>query len=51
MPVSSLAAATRAFVRVLLALARTYNLLLVVNRDSGDEALRKADRGGAGADN
>ena len=44
MPVSSLAAATRAFVHVLLALARTYNLSLVVNRDSGDEALRKAYR-------
>ena len=34
MPVSPLAVATRAFVHVLLALARTYNLSLVVNRAS-----------------
>ena len=44
MPTSSLAAATRAFVHTLLALARTYNLAPVGNRDSGDDALRKAYR-------
>ena len=42
MAVSKLGAATRAFVRVLLVLARSYKLLLEVNRDSPEEQLVKA---------
>ena len=42
MPVSKIGIATRAFVPVLLALARGYQLTLHVNRDSDREALLKA---------
>ena len=42
MPVSQIGAATRAFVAVLLALARGYQLALHVNRDSDREQLLKA---------
>lgn len=44
MPVSSFAAATRAFVSVLLDLKRSYKLTLEVNRDSSAEELLKAYR-------
>ena len=44
MPTSSLAAATRAFVVALLALARTCDFVLSVNRDSSEDVLRKAYR-------
>ena len=44
MPVSKVAAATRAFVAVLLALARSYEVALTVNRDSRPEELLKAYR-------
>ena len=60
MPVSKVGAATRAFVAVLLALARGYQLALHVNRDSDREQLLKAykrvllkvhpDKGGSKAD-
>ena len=42
MPVSKVGAATRAFVAVLLAVARCYQLLVQVNRDSSPEDLLKA---------
>lgn len=42
MPASQIGVATRAFVAVLLALARGYQLALHVNRDSDREALMKA---------
>ena len=42
MGVSSVGAATRAFVAVLLLLARRYELLLEVNRDSSPERVVKA---------
>ena len=42
MPVSRLGAATRAFVAVLLLLARRYELVLEVNRDSSAECVLKA---------
>jgi len=42
MALSRLAAATRAFVTVLLLLARRYELVLEVNRDSSPERLVKA---------
>ena len=42
MPVSKVAAATCAFVAVLLALARSYEVALTVNRDSRPEELLKA---------
>ena len=44
MPASKLAAATRAFVSVLLALARAYDLALQVNRDSAHDAILRAYR-------
>ena len=44
MPASRLCAATRAFVVVLLFLARRYALVLQVNRDSSPERLVKAYR-------
>ena len=44
MPVSKVAAATRAFVGVLLAFARSYEVALTVNRDSGPDELLKAYR-------
>ena len=44
MPVSKMAAATRAFVGVLLALARSYEVALTVNRDSSPDELLKAYR-------
>ena len=44
MPASKLGAATRAFVTVLLLLARIYDLALTVNRDSSPEQLVKAYR-------
>jgi hypothetical protein len=44
MPVSKAGAATRAFVAVLLLLARSYELVLQVNRDSSPEQLVKAYR-------
>ena len=44
MPASKLGAATRAFVTVLLLLARSYDLALTVNRDSSPEQLVKAYR-------
>ena len=44
MPASALAAATRAFVSVLLLLARRYELYLAVNRDSSQQDLLKAYR-------
>ena len=44
MPVSKVAAATRAFVAVLLALARSYEVALTVNRDSRPDELLKAYR-------
>ena len=60
MPASKLAAATRAFVSVLLALARAYDLALQVNRDSARDAILRAyrkvllkvhpDKGGSHAD-
>ena len=60
MATSKLAVATRAFVVVLLALARSYDLVLSVGRDSSPEALLKAykkvllkvhpDKGGNKAD-
>ena len=42
MPSSLFLVATRAFVKVLLALARTYELALQVNRESSPEQLVKA---------
>ena len=49
MVASSLQAARRSFVRVLLALAAAYNLNLATNRDTNDQALnddfRKAAKG------
>ena len=42
MPCSKVGVATRAFVNVLLALARAYELVLNVNRDSPRECLVKA---------
>ena len=42
MPASKLAVATRAFVSVLLALARAYDLALQVNRDSAHDAILRA---------
>ena len=42
MPSSALAVATRAFVTVLLLLARQYELALDINRDSPAERLLKA---------
>ena len=42
MPSSLFLVATRAFVKVLLALARTYELALQVNRESSAEQLVKA---------
>ena len=42
MPASKLGLATRAFVAVLLSLARRYELLLQVNRDSPEEQLVKS---------
>ena len=42
MPSSALATATRAFVTVLLVLAREYELALEINRDSPAEELVKA---------
>ena len=60
MPASKLAVATRAFVGVLLALARAYDLALQVNRDSAHDAILRAyrkvllevhpDKGGSHAD-
>ena len=60
MPASKLAAATRAFVSVLLALERAYDLALQVNRDSAHDAILRAyrkvllkahpDKGGSHAD-
>ena len=44
MPVSRVAAATRALVTVLLALARSYGLLVHVNREATPEKLLKAYR-------
>ena len=44
MPVSALASATRAFVSVLLALARAYGLTAGANRDSKPEDLLKVYR-------
>ena len=44
MPVSTLKAATRALVSVLLVLSRSYFLTLVLNRDSSPEQLLKAYR-------
>ena len=44
MPSSKLGVATRAFVAVLLALGRTYNLVFSVNRDSPEDQLLKAYR-------
>ena len=44
MAVSKVGAATRAFVGVLLVLARSYKLLLEVNRESSEEQLVKAYR-------
>jgi len=44
MPVSKVAAATRAFVAALLALARSYEVALSVNRDSSCDELLKAYR-------
>ena len=44
MATSKLGVATRAFVVVLLALARSYNLVLSVGRDSSQDALLKAYR-------
>ena len=44
MPVSNVGAATRAFVSVLLLLARSYEVALQVNRDSSPEQLVKAYR-------
>jgi len=44
MPLSTLGAATRAFVSVLLVLSRSYLLALEVNRDSTQEHLVKAYR-------
>ena len=44
MAVSKAGAATRAFVGVLLVLARSYKLLLEVNRESSEEQLVKAYR-------
>ena len=44
MPVCKVGAATRAFVVVLLVLARSYELILAVNRDSSREQLLKAYR-------
>ena len=44
MPVSKLGAATRAFVTVLLLLARSYELALEVNRDSSPEQVLRAYR-------
>ena len=51
MPASHFQQAVRAFVRVLLTLARVYNLALVVNRDTPENELLKAYKqigGGAG---
>ena len=42
MPSSLLTQATRALVKVLLALAQTYELALTVNRDSSETDLLKA---------
>ena len=42
MPASLVGVATRAFVKVLLALARSYELALHVNRDSSSDQLVKA---------
>ena len=42
MPASFVEVATRAFVKVLLALARSYELALQINRDSSPEQLVKA---------
>ena len=44
MACSSLAAATRALVSVLLALSRSYSLLLTLNRESSPEQLLRAYR-------
>ena len=44
MPASRVGVATRAFVAVLIALARSYELALQVNRDSSAEQLLKAYR-------
>ena len=44
MAVNAKQAAKRAFVKVLLALAATYGLLLQITRDSGDTAVVKAFR-------
>ena len=43
MPVSKVAAATRNFVGVLLALARSYEVALKVNRDSSPDELPMDD--------
>ena len=43
-PLSSLAAATRALVSVLLVLSRSYSLVLIVNRDSSPDLVLKAYR-------
>ena len=60
MPVSKVGLATRAFVAVILAVARCYQLLVQVNRDSSPEDLLKAykrvllkahpDKGGSNED-
>ena len=60
MPVSPLQAAKRALVTLLLALAAAYNVAISINRDSEDEAVKKAfrrvilkahpDKGGAASD-
>ena len=42
MPHSTCDVATRAFVSVLLSLARTYDLCLAVNRDSAEDELLRA---------
>ena len=44
MPASKVGVATRAFVAVLLLLARSYELVLQVNGDSSPEQLAKAYR-------
>ncbi len=42
MAASSLQAARRSFVKVLLALAAAYNLSLATNRDTNDQVLEEA---------
>ena len=44
MPVSPLQAAKRALVTLLLALAAAYNIAIAINRESEDEAIKKAFR-------